>query len=213
MRGVFVSAAVCAVAALSFAGPVSAGCRGSGCYQQVVNPPVYETRQHDLLVAPERHIARRIPAEYGTVEETVVVRGARQIAHHVPAEYSTVNETVLVSHGGRQWQVSTDAYGQTVGCWVDVPPQYATRQREVQVRAADTVYETIPAEYATRQRTVLTRPSGIDVQTIPAQYETVSQQVQVAPATVSWQPLGGGYGGGYRSRRSCGGLFGGNCGQ
>ena len=200
---------VSAAALLVLSSSASAGCHGAGCYEQVVTPPLYATEHHQFLVAPERRIAHRIPAEYATVPETYLVQPERQIPHYVPAEYSSVAETVQVSHGGRQWQVSTDAYGRTVGCWVDVPPQYATRHRQVLVRPASTVYETIPAVTATRERTVVARPSSVEVEVVPAQYETVARQVQVAPATASWQPLGGHR----RSRSSCGGLFGGSCGE
>ena len=187
----------------------AAGCQGSACYQQVVNPPVYATERHDFLVSPERRIAHRTPAEYQRVHEEVLVQPERQIPHHIPAEYSTVAETVLVAPASRQWQVSHDAYGRTVGCWVDVPAQYSTRHRQVVVRPASVEYETIPAVTRTRPRIVQTRPASVEVEVVPAQYETVARQVQVAPATASWQPIGGrGYG-----RRSCGGLFGGSCGE
>ena len=190
--------------------PAAAGCQGGNCFEHIVSPPVYETQQHDVLVSSERHVAHRIPAEYSTVEETVMVRGPRQVARHVPAEYAVVNENVLVAPGGRHWQVTVDAEGRTIGCWVDAPPQYAVRQREVVVRPAQTFYETIAGVTATRERTVMTRAAGIHVETIPAEYETVSRQVEVAPARASWQPIGG-YGHRHAPRRSCGGLFGGHC--
>ncbi|MBY0612939.1 MAG: hypothetical protein K2P80_12225 [Beijerinckiaceae bacterium] len=190
--------------------PAAAGCQGSGCYQQVVHPPVYATEHQQYLVAPERRIAHRTPAEYQTVHEEVLVQPERQIPHHIPAEYSTVAETVLVAPASRQWQVSVDAYGRTVGCWVDVPAQYATRHRQVVVRPASVEYETIPAVTRTRPRIVQTRPASVEVEVQPAQYETVARRVQVAPASASWQPIGG-----RSARRSCGngGLFGSYCGE
>lgn len=194
MRKFFLSG-LCLAAMLPFAISASAGCRGNGCYEQVVTPPLYSTQHEQVLVAPERRIAHRIPAEYRTVEETVLIRPERQVAHPVPAAFSTVAETVQVSPGGRQWQVSRDANGRTIGCWVDVPPQYATRHREVLVRPASTVYETIPAVTATRARTVLARPANVEIEVIPPQYETVARHVQVAPASVSWAPIGGRGGG------------------
>ncbi len=189
--------------------PAAAGCSGSGCYQQVVTPPVYATQHHEVLVAPGRRIAHRVPAQYQTVEETVVVRGERQIPHHVPAEYSTVAETFMVSPGGRSWQVSTDAHGRTVGCWVDTPAQYSTRHRQVMVRPASTEYETIPAVTATRARTQLVRPASVEVEVIAPQYQTIARQVMVQPASASWAPISGG-----RTASSCGGrgLFGSSCG-
>ncbi len=198
---------ICLLALLPLSTAAKAGCRGNGCYEQVVTPPLYATQEHQIQVAPERRLAHRIPAEYRTVEETVLVQPERQIPHRVPAAYSTVAETVQVSPGGRRWQVTSDHHGRTIGCWVDVPPQYATRHREVLVRPESTVYETLPAVTATRARTVLARPASVEVEVIPAEYQTVARQVQVAPASVSWAPIGGG-------RGSCGGrgLFGSSCG-
>ncbi len=206
MRSIIMSSV--AFAALSLCAPASAGCtNGSGCYQQVVTPAVYGIQEHTVLVAPARQIAHHVAAQYSTVQETVLVRPARKIAHHIPAQYSTVAETVLVSQATRSWQVSTDAHGRTVGCWVDMPARYATRERTVMVQAASTNYETVPAQTATRARTQLVRPSGVEYETVPAQYRTHSRQVLVQPASASWAPIGGG------ETRHCGGrgLFGSNC--
>ena len=177
-------------ASLAAPSPALAGCHGSACFRQVVTPPVYGTENHEVMVEPERHLARRIPAEYQAVEQTVTIRPARQVRRVIPAEYQTVDETVVVSPGGRRWQVTQDEDGRTVGCWVDVPAQYATRRRTVEVRSAETVFETIPAVLGTRQGVVMTKAAGIDVEVVPARYETMSRQVEVEPARVSWQPIG-----------------------
>lgn len=182
--------------------PAAAGCQGSQCFEQVVTPPVYRTEHHEVLVEPERRLAHRVAPQFASVEETVTLRGPRQVVHHVPAEYSSVEERVLLAPGGRHWQVSIDAYGRTIGCWVEVPPHYGVRQRTVEVRPAQTYYETIPAVTGTRIVTVMTRPSAIEVETIPARYETVAQEVEVQPASVGWRPIGGGYR--YTPRRHCG---------
>ncbi len=208
MRSVILSGV--SIAMLTFVSTAAqAGCHGSACYQQVVTAPVYASESHQVLVAPARRIAHRTPAQYNTVQETVVVQPERRIAHRTPAQYSTVAETVMVSPGGRHWQVSTNAHGQTVGCWVDTPAQYTTQHRQVVTRPAGVEYETIPAVTATRARTVLARPAGVEIEEVPAQFQTVSRQVQVAPATASWVAIGGGYSqSGYCGNR---GLFGSNC--
>lgn len=61
--------------------------------------------------------------------------------------------------GGRVWQTSRDAYGELVGCWVDVPPRYSVRHRRVLVQPAQAIPETIPAEYASVRRRVLVQPA------------------------------------------------------
>jgi hypothetical protein len=210
MRSVYLTGVALATLTL-FSHSASAACNsnGSGCYQQVVNPAVFATHETNVLVSPARKIAHRTPAQYQTVQETVVVRLERQVARHVPATYSTVAETVMVSPAGRHWQVSKDAHGRTVGCWVNTPAQYTTRHRQVQVKAATTVYETVPAVHTTRSRTQLVSPSSVSYETVPAQYRTVSRQVMVKPASSAWAPIGG------HSVASCGGrgFFGSTCGR
>lgn len=108
------------------------GCGGAECYRHVTTPPVYDT-----------------------VSERVLVRPARTIYRSIPPVFETVAEQVQVSPGGRVWQTRRDAYGELVGCWVDVPPRFAVRHRRVLAQPGQTIPETIPAQYASVQRTVL----------------------------------------------------------
>lgn len=118
------------------ASTAQAGCGGAECYRHVSTPPIY-----------------------GAVSERVLVRPAETVYRTAPAIYETVSEQVLVAPGGRVWQTQRDAYGSLVGCWVDVPPQYATRHRRVLVQPAQSIPELIPAEYASVQRRVLVEPA------------------------------------------------------
>ncbi len=209
MRSVYISGV--AFAALTvFSNSASAGCTGTGCYRQVLNPAVYATHEHNVLVSPERRIAHRVAAQHRQVQETVVLRPERQVPRHVPATYSTVAETALVAPASRRWQVSTDAHGRTIGCWIDVPAQYTTHHRQVMVSPAKTVHETVPAVMTTRTRTEVVRPAGVEYTTVPAQYRTVAKQVLVQSASASWAPIGG-----HGAVASCGGrgLFGSTCGR
>lgn len=137
----------------ALATPALAGGGCLGCYRHVVTPAVY-----------------------GAVAEQVMVRAPRTVAHAIPGQYETVAERVMIAPPRKVWQVSRDAYGRVVGCWVVVPAQYAVRHRTVMVRAPQMVHQTLPAVYATRHRDVL-----------------------VQPASSGWQPIGGrgGYGHGY----------------
>lgn len=112
------------------------GCAGAECYRHVSTPPVY-----------------------GAVSERVLVRPAETVYRTTPTIYDTVSEQVLVAPGGRVWETRRDAYGSLVGCWVDVPPRFATRHRRVLVQPAQSIPETIPAEYASVQRRVLVEPA------------------------------------------------------
>ncbi|GJE18806.1 hypothetical protein [Methylobacterium marchantiae] len=134
------------------------GCGGAECYRHVNTPPVYDT-----------------------VSERVLVRPARTVYRSIPPVFETVAEQVQVSPGGRVWQTRRDAYGEMIGCWVNIPPRFAVRHRRVLAQPGQTIPETIPAEYASVQRTVL-----------------------VARGRSGWVPAhggggygGGGYGGGY----------------
>jgi hypothetical protein len=111
------------------------GCGGE-CYREATLPPVYGTVSERVLVSPPRTYDIVTPAEYRTVDETIVVAPAR-----------------------REWQVTRDAYGQRVGCWVDVPARYAVRQRTVMVRPATSVPYTHYPIYGTREHTVLVEPA------------------------------------------------------
>lgn len=141
------------------------GCGGSRCYREDYTP-----------------------AQYETVQERVLLRAPRTYARVIPAEYGQVSETVMVSPGGRTWQVTRDAYGRAVGCWVDVPARYATRHRTVQVSAEQVVPVAVPAVYGTRSHTV-----------------------QVSAPQRTWVPIGGGsfgggsFGGGFSSGAAFGG--------
>jgi len=174
---------------IAAAHPAQAGCYSASCYEKVVTPPQYSTVAETVMVRPAK-VARHVtPAEYGVVAETVVVRPARTVAHRVPAVVRTVAETVMVAPAGRAWQVSRDAYGREVGCWVNTPAQYATRHRRVVVQPEGVSYETIPAVTSVRHRKVMTRQAAVHEEVIPAQYATRHHTVQVAPATASWRPI------------------------
>lgn len=130
---------------------LAGGCGGGDCYQRVVTPPVYDTVAEQVMVRPPHHYAAT-----------------------VPGEFTTVSERVLVSPARRVWQVTHDAYGRTIGCWVTVPARYALHHRQVMVRAPQTVRHYQPAQYAVQHRRVL-----------------------VQPGRAGWAPIGGGYAGGY----------------
>lgn len=166
-----------------------AGCYGSQCYQRIDTPPTYGTVSRQVMVSPggvQRHVT---PAEYGSVNETVVVQPARTVARHVPAVTSTVAERVMVAPASRRWQVTRDAYGREVGCWVDVPAQYGVQHRTVVVRPSAVAYDTIPEVTATRTRSVMTRPAQVHETVIPPTYSTQHQTVMTSPGGSYWQPM------------------------
>ena len=182
------------VSALGLAGLVSlttltSAMAGNECYRRVESPASYRTVAETVLVEPERQVAEYVPAVTQAVEQTVVVEPAREVTETIPAQYDVVEETVLVSPARRVWQVS-DRDGETVGCWVTIPPSYAREARRVLVRPAR--YRTVvePAVTATRVREEIVEPAHRVYRTIPARYAERERTVQVAPATAGWAPIG-----------------------
>ncbi len=178
-----------AVALTSVAAQAGGGCQN--CYQKVVHPAQYQTVAEKVLVRPAQSVAHTTPAEYGVVHEKVMVRPAQTVARHIPAVMGAVAETVMVSPARKEWQVTRDAHGREVGCWVKIPAQYATHHRTVVVRPGQTVHDVIPAAYATQARHVMVRPAQVHHQVIPAEYGVRHRTEMVAPPTASWQPVGG----------------------
>ncbi|MCJ2037119.1 hypothetical protein [Methylobacterium sp. J-068] len=131
-----IAGAVLTLSSASFSTAQAGGCGGAECYRHVNTPPVY-----------------------GAVSERVLVRPAETVYRTIPPVYETVSERILVAPGGRVWQTRRDAYGELIGCWVNIPPQYSVRHRRVLVQPAQSIPETIPAEYASVRRRVLVQPA------------------------------------------------------
>ena len=163
---------------------------GHECYRRVVSPASYRTVAETVLVEPERQVAEYVPAVTRAVEQTVVVAPAREVTETIPAQYEVVEETVLVSPARRVWQVS-DRDGETVGCWVTIPPSYAREAHRVLGQPAR--YRTIeePAVTETRLREEIVEPAHRVYRTIPARYAERERTVQVSAATAGWAPIGG----------------------
>ncbi|MGL4727116.1 MAG: hypothetical protein ACRCWO_00015 [Bosea sp. (in: a-proteobacteria)] len=168
-------------------------CQGSHCYRLVTTPAEYGTVAEQVMVRPEKRVARYIPATYDHVQEKVMVRPARQIAHHIPAEVRTVAEQVMISPAQKVWQVTRGPHGEAVGCWVEVPAKYSMRHRQVVVREASVQHQVIPAEYAMKSRKVMISPPQTAHDVIPAEYRTHHRQVMVRPAQQGWHPVGRNY--------------------
>ena len=165
-----------------------APCQGSSCYTLVQTPPVYGSVAETYVARPEQVQAQVIPAEYDTVTEKVMVHPARQIAHHRPAQYGVVSEKVMLSPGGKRWEVSRDAHGRMVGCWVETPAQYGYRQRTVEIAPASVYYEIVPPVYSpSPAQGDDAAPTQVVRHTIPAVYETRHRKVLLQPGL---QPLG-----------------------
>lgn len=169
-------------------GAQAADCYGAACYRLVKKPAVYQTVSKTYLARPARTQSRLIPAEYGYVTENVLVQPAQTIPHYRQATFTSVSEKVMISPPTKRWDVSRDAFGNVVGCWVDVPAQFGYRQRTVEVSPATVEYENVPAVYVPRQRQVMLRPTQVVRETIPPVYKTVERQELISPGAKYWEP-------------------------
>ena len=109
-------------------------------------------------VASYRLVVR--PPVHGVISERVTLHPGQTIARAVLPRYETVTEKVLVSPQRNVWQVKRGPRGETIGCWVAVPAQYAVRRRAVMIRPAYVRAESIPAARITRTRSAVLDRGG-----------------------------------------------------
>lgn len=213
---ILAGAAVAAAALLgSPAAEAGGGCIGASCYRLVTAPPVYKSvvtvhKARPVKVRTARvhvhkaHVVKRhrplkagygigqrreqvVPARYEYVTDRVMVEPERRIAQTRPAVIGTVTDYVMLAPATRRWEVTRDANGETIGCWVDVPAQYGYQSRTVEMVAASVDYITIPAVYEDRQRKVMVRPTYVQREERPFGYG--SRQVQASPGSQYWAPI------------------------
>jgi len=214
---ILAGAAVAAAALLgSPAAEAGGGCIGASCYRLVTDPPVYKSvvtvhkarpikvRKARVHVRKAHHVVKRhrplkagygigqrrhqvVPAQYEYVTDRVMVEPERRIAQTRPAVIGTVTDKVMIAPATRRWEVTRDANGETIGCWVDVPAQYGYQSRTVEMVAASVDYITIPAVYEERQRKVMVRPTYVQREERPFGY--APRQVQASPGSQYWAPI------------------------
>lgn len=192
------------------------------CYARVFIPPTYETRTEEVLsssateslaVVPATYqtVSEQvlveaassrievIPAKYGWVEEQVLVKGASARLEQVPAQYEWQEEQVLVKPAHTVWKAGkgpiqkVDSATGEIMCLVDVPAEYKTVRRKVQLAPPTTREIAIPAEYKTVKRQVVTTPPSTRTIEIPAKYKTVQVRKLVEPAREQRTPIAAKY--------------------
>ena len=159
-----------------------------GCYVKQSTPALNQYVATDIVVRRPRPVVRRERARYDTIVENVMVQPQRIVARHVPATIETRHERVMTSPARREWRQQRDARGREVLCEVDVPAQYATIARQVEVAPARIEHVTLPATYRQRTRRVLVAPARTIVQQTPAEVHSIPVLTRYAPATERWVP-------------------------
>ncbi len=135
-RPILTLALTAGLAALAGAPALASGAGCATCYERVVHP-----------------------ALYGVETQRVMVRAPSTQVRVIPAVTKTVAETVMVTPERKVWQVSRDAYGRMVGCWVTIPARYETRHRAVVVQPEAVVPVAVPGVYVNQAHRVLLQPA------------------------------------------------------
>jgi hypothetical protein len=152
-------------------------------------PAKYGTNTKRVLVAEESERIEVRPATYKTVTERVLVQPARTTLIATPAKYETQSERVLVRQAYTTWKKGrgpVEKLDQATGeimCLVEVPAEYRTVSKRVQVTAPGTREVTKPAVYRTVTRRVVDTPAATRTVKIPAKYSTIKVQTVVQPAS------------------------------
>ncbi len=172
-----------------------------------VIPATYKTVQEKILSEEAYTKLEVIPATYKTVTERILVKPAGKRVTTVPAKYKTVTERVKVRDaytawkpGGKVIAVGSNALGGTilqnrrsntgeVMCLVEIPAEYRTVSKRVQVEAAQTRETEVPAVYKTVKKRVVAKPASTREVTVPAHYHTITKTVEATPASVQRTPV------------------------
>ena len=163
-------------------------------------PAEYETVTEQVMVKPETRRMIPVPAEYETVTEQYESEPSFTRIETTPPQYETQTEQIETSPATTKWVkrkadrncLSADPNDCLVWCLVEVPAQYRTVTRRVNVGCdgsgvpnSGCVNEvTVPAKMATRTRRVLRNPATVREEVIPAEFETITKRVVRTPATV-----------------------------
>lgn len=172
-----------------------------------VIPATYKTVQEKILSEEAYTKLEVIPATYKTVTERVLVKPAGKRVTTVPAQYKTVTERIKVRDAYTAWKpggnviaVGSNALGGTilqnrtsttgeVMCLVEVPAEYRTVSKRVQVSPAQTRETEVPAVYKTVKKRVVDQPARTREVTVPAHYHTITKTVEATPASVQRTPV------------------------
>ena len=172
-----------------------------------VIPATFKTVQEKVVAQEASTRLEVIPATYKTVEERILVKPASKRVETVPAKFKTVTERIKVRDAYTAWKpggnviaVGSNALGGTilqnrtsstgeVMCLVEVPAEYRTVSKRVQVAPAQTREIEIPAQYRTVTRRVVDQPARTREVAIPAKFKTVTRTVEATPASVQRTPV------------------------
>jgi hypothetical protein len=175
-------------------------------------PPVYETREEQIMVSPEKRRAVYVPAEYKTETVQKLVSEKSFTYEVIPPQWEWVDETVEVSPETKEPIAAVDTYkvnretiqvapmrremvkvkcvkGKDCYAVAECKAKNKTLDVEQLEQKGEETEKMIPATKATvRVRKLLKEAETRKVE-IPAQYETIEKQVLVKPAEIKYEPI------------------------
>lgn len=165
------------------------------CYTRVFVPATYEQVTERVLHKAATSTVKTIPAEHEWVEERVLVEPASYRLETVPAKYEWQEERILVREAHTVWKQGrgpverVDATTGEIMCLVEVPAEYKTIRKQVEVAPATTKRVEIPAKYETvkvRRQVAEAREVRTEV---PAEYQTVTRWVKTSDGYMTWREI------------------------
>lgn len=168
------------------------------CFVERIVAARYETSQEQVVKSESSSRVEIVPAQYAWGEEQVLVKEASNRMVGVPAVYETQTEKLLVKPAHQVWKKGRGLIEKVnngtgeIMCLVEIPAEYKTVSKRVQVQAATTKKIEIPAEYKTVKVRKLTAAAAEKRVEIPAQYQTITKRSQVSDARRLWAPAGAG---------------------
>ena len=162
-------------------------------------PATYETVTEQMVAQEEDRKLIPVPAVYETVTETYVSEEAGSRIETLTPKYETQTEQIETSPATTKWVkrkadrncLSADPNDCLVWCLVEVPAQYRTVSRRINIGcdgsgvadAGCTRTVAIPEKTSTRTTRVLKTPATVREEVIPAKFKTVTRRVIKTPAT------------------------------
>lgn len=165
------------------------------CYTRVFVPATYEQVSEQILHKAATSTVKATAPKYEWVEQQVLVEPASFRLEPVPAQYEWREERVLVREARTEWRRGRgpiERVDETTGeimCLIEVPAEYRTVRKQVEVSGATTKRVEIPAKYETvkvRQLVAEAREERVD---IPAEYQTVTRWVKTADGHMEWRRI------------------------
>lgn len=183
----FVTQACVLIMSAAMALPVSARERRS-CYEETVQPPVYQTLHEQVLVkAPSVKVITHPPV-YADRTRHVVLKPASVGYQTIAPVFRWQTRKVLVRPAGVRWEYQLRK-GKRILCEVQYPAVYQNQRQQVMVSPASRVKVTFPPVYGTVQERVQIQPGWQERVRQPAVYRTVTRTVKVRDAQTVWRQV------------------------